>query len=380
MKTAILHPWFLMRGGGEKVIDVLAGMYPEADIFALFVDPDQLSPILRARGVKPSILGSVPMSSRFHRHLMPLYPWAVESFDLSAYDLVLSSCGPAMMGASVRQDAMHICYCHTPQRSWWDLYSEHQAQLPPIFRQMFTIGAGWTRTWEFCAMQRVDHVVSNSKYIADRVSKYFRRESTVIYPPVSMGKGALSRAQGDYYLTLGRLEKQKRLDVVIEACNKLGRKLVVAGTGKEEAYLKSIAGPTIEFTGYVPDEAVAELYKNCRAFLFAAVEDFGIAPVEAQAYGKPVIAFGHGGSLETVRVNDGEGRPDTGVFFSQQTVKSLVEALRRFERAEFRFDPDAIREHASQFDVEAFTTALSKFVTQSGLFEAKESRCLMLQH
>lgn len=362
MKVAILHPWFLMRGGGEKVVDVLLGLYPEADVYCLFADEAKMSPLLRGHGVKPSILNSWPLALKLHRHLMPLYPWAVESFDLTAYDLIISSCGPAMMGASIRQDAVHICYCHTPQRSWWDLYSEHQLQLSPFLRFLFVMGAAWVRTWEFSAMQRVDCVVSNSNYIADRVLKYFRRSSIVIYPPVAMSAVPLSSSVGDYYLTVGRLEKQKRVDILINACNATGCKLVIAGTGKEEKYLRSLAGPTISFLGYVNDEALPELYSHCRAFVFAAVEDFGIAPVEAQAYGRPVIAYAHGGSLETVRVNDPAGRADTGILFQTQTVASLVEALSRFEEVENTFDPAAIQDHARTFDTHTFALAITQCV------------------
>ena len=364
MKVAILHPWFLMRGGGEKVVDILAGIYPQADIFTLFVNPDKLSPILRSRGVRPSILNGFPLSSRLHRQLMPFYPWAIESLDLSAYDLVISSCGPAMMGCSIREDAVHVCYCHTPQRSWWDLYAEHQLQLSGLLRHLFVMAAGYVRTWEFSAMQRVDYVISNSNFIAKRVFKYFRRESVVIYPPVEMSSSPLLTPTGAYYLSVGRLEKQKRIDILIHACNALNLKLVIVGTGKEEKFLKSIAGPTIEFRGYVDDKDIPGLYANCKAFLFAAVEDFGIAPVEAQAFGRPVIAYGHGGSLETVRVNDPDGRPDTGIFFPQQTVDSLIEALHQFERAKDNFDPETIQRHAKQFDVETFVAAITEFVNR----------------
>ena len=206
------------------------------------------------------------------------------------------------------------------------------------------------------------YIISNSKYIADRVRKYFRRESLVVYPPVSMSTEPLSTSIGDYYLTVGRLEKQKRVDILIRACNLLGRKLVIAGTGKEEGYLRSIAGPTITFSGFVSDEELKTLYGGCKAFLFAAVEDFGIAPVEAQAYGRPVIAYGHGGSLETVRVNDPDGRPDTGILFPVQTADSLVAALRRFEQVEGHFSAEAIQEHARQFDTTTFTKEFCTFV------------------
>lgn len=366
LKVAILHPSFLMRGGAERVVETLAGIYLGADIYSLFVDPRMLSPSLRSRGVRPSVLNAFPFSSRVYRHLLPFYPWAVESFDLREYDLVISSCGPAMMGCSIRQDATHICYCHSPERTWWDLYAESQLRLPALLRHPFVMAASGIRTWEFSAMQRVDHIISNSNYIADRVFKYFRRESVVIHPPVDMSSSPALPPTGDYYLTLGRLGKQKRVDILIEACNKLGRKLVIAGTGREEKYLKSIAGPTIEFLGYVPDEAVPELYANCKAFLFAAIEDFGIAPVEAQSYGRPVIAYGHSGSLETVRVNDPEGRPDTGVFFPVQTAESLIDALRRFERVEDQFIPEVIQVHARKFDSGSFVEAFTAFVDNAG--------------
>ncbi len=363
MKVAILHPWFITRGGSEKVVDVFAEMYPEADIYTLFLDPEQLGPVLKNRRVIPTMLNSIPFAAKkLHRHLMPLYPWAIESLDLREYDLLISSCGPAVMGAAIREDAVHISYFHSPQRSWWDLYPEHQHQLKGSFRHIFTFGATWVRVWEFSATQRVDHVISNSRYIAARVHKYFRRESTVIHPPVNVNCLSVSAKRGDYYLTLGRLEKPKRVDLLIEACNRLGRRLLIVGTGKEEASLKALAGATIEFLGYVPDSAVPDLYAKARAFLFASLEDFGIAPIEAQGYGLPVIAYGRGGSLETVRVNDPQGLPDTGIFFQEQSVESLVDAIRRFEDSEGQFSSAAIQEHALQFDTPRFVEKFSDFV------------------
>jgi glycosyltransferase involved in cell wall biosynthesis len=352
---AILHPWFLMKGGGEKVVDVLGEMYPEADIFTLFCRDEFIPTSFRSRVVHASPLNEFPRAtSGFHRHLMPLYPWAVENFDLRGYDLIISSCGPAMMGANVDQDATHICYCHTPQRSWWDLLAEHKALLKPAPRFLFALAASRLRTWEFSAMQRVDTVVANSNYIAQRVHKYFRRESKVIYPPVAVSNRAPAPLNGEYYLTLGRLEKQKRVDLLIHACNRLGRKLLIAGTGKEAAHLKSIAGPRIEFLGFVRDKELDGLFQNARAFLFAADEDFGIAPVEAQGYGRPVVAYGHGGSLETVRAGQKFGSFNSGVYFHEQTVDSVVDGIRRFETQEDSFVPTLIQQHASQFDTSVF--------------------------
>jgi glycosyltransferase involved in cell wall biosynthesis len=362
LKVAIIHPLFVLKGGAEKVVEVFAEMYPEADIYGLFVDPKALFPITQSRGVRPSLLNAVPFSKKLYRQLMPYYPWAVESIDLREYDLIISSVGQAMMGVSVREDAIHICYCHSPERTWWDLYTQTQHRLPGLLRHPFVMGASKVRTWEFCAMQRVDHVIANSSYIADRIYKYFRRDSTVIYPPVNMSSGSAVAGGGDYYLSVGRLAKLKKLDVLIRACNELGRKFVIVGTGREEKYLRSVAGPTIEFRGYVSDQDLPGIYANCKGFLFAANEDFGIAPVEAQSYGRPVIAYGHGGSLETVRVNDPDGRPDTGVFFPEQTVESVIDAIRRFEKIEGQFDPKLIQLHARQFDTDTFKATFRKFV------------------
>jgi glycosyltransferase involved in cell wall biosynthesis len=365
LKMAILHPLFVLRGGAEKVVEVFAEMYPEADIYGLVVDPNALFPVTQSRGVRPSPLSSLPFAKKVYRQYMSLYPWAVESLDLRQYDLILSSVGQVMMGASVREDAIHICYCHSPERTWWDLYTQTQHRLPGPLRHPFVMGATKVRTWEFCAMQRVDHVIANSNYIADRIYKYFRRESTVIYPPVAMSMAPPLANGGDYYLSVGRLAKLKKLDVLIQACKELGRKFVIAGTGREEKYLKSLAGPNIEFRGYVRDEELPGLYGNCRGFLFCANEDFGIAPVEAQSYGRPVIAYGHGGSLETVRVNDPEGRPDTGVFFPEQTVESVKDAILRFEAIEQRFNPAEIQAHARRFDTDTFVSTFRDFVDEA---------------
>jgi len=211
-------------------------------------------------------------------------------------------------------------------------------------------------------MQRVDWVISNSNYISARVRKYFRRESTVIYPPVNTAAGYLVEKHDDYYLSVSRLDVDKGIELLIHACNRLRRRLVVVGSGRREIGLRSIAGPTIDFRGQVPDSELFDLYARCRAFLFAADEDFGIAPVEAQAFGRPVIAYGHGGSLETVRVNDPFGRSDTGVFFDSQTVECVIDGILRFVAQEHVFVPNEIRTHALQFDVAVFRQHLKIFI------------------
>ncbi|MGA2653314.1 MAG: glycosyltransferase [Terracidiphilus sp.] len=365
MKVAIVHPWFLEGGGGEKVVDILVDMYPNADIFALSVDPAVLSARLRGRKICTSNLNSfLSFRLRLLRpiYLIPFLPFAVESIDVSKYDLVLSSCGPAVMGVNVNQDAVHISYVYSPQRAWWDLYAERRAQIPWILRGLYILGASFIRTWEFSAMQRVDHVISISNYIAHRVFKYFRRSSTVIYPPVDTSMGYIANQHDDYYLSVSRLDAGKRVDLLIHACNQLKRRLLIVGIGREEKRLKAIAGPTIKFLGRVPDADLPGIYANCRAFLFSSDEDFGIAPVEAQAFGRPVIAYGRGGSLETVRVGDAEGRSDTGVFFSEQTAESIIDGMRNFEAREDKFVPEEIQQHARQFDTSVFVQQFSKFV------------------
>jgi glycosyltransferase involved in cell wall biosynthesis len=365
MKVAIVHPWFLEAGGAEKVADVLAEMYPEADIFTLSSDTTLLPLHIRNKKVHTSALNRLIACFRLSRvNLMFLFPSAAESLDVSRYDLILSSC-PPVMGVNAGQNAVHICYCHTPQRAWWHLYAERQAEMNWPKRTIFVACATFVRMWEFNAMQRVDHVVSNSDYIANRVFKYFRRESTVIYPPVDTAMGYLASHHDNYYLSLSRLDKDKGIELLIQACNRLERRLLVAGIGRKEKELKAIAGPTIEFLGRVPDAGLPALYSNCRAFLFAADEDFGIAPVEAQAFGRPVIAYGHGGSLETVRVGDTEGRPDTGVFFSKQTVESVIEGIQCFEKRENTFIPAEIRQHAQKFDTSVFVERMREFVDRA---------------
>lgn len=362
MKVAIVHPWFMEIGGGERVIEALVSLYPKADIFVLICDKNRIPEGLMGRRIHSSFLNRIPWITKLSRPLMFLYPTAIESLDMSPYDLVISSSGQTTFGVNVRQDAIHVCYCHSPGRSYYDQYAVRQKSLSPIGRFVYTAFATYVRTWEFCAAQRVDHWIANSKYTAQRVHTYLRRDATVIYPPVNTSIGYLADRHEDYYLSVGRLAENKSLDILVEACNKMRRRLIVVGTGTEERRLKAIAGPTIEFLGRFPDAELPALYANCRAFLFAADEDFGIVSVEAQAFGRPVIAYGHGGSLETVRVNDPDGRSDTGIFFTEQTVESVMDGIQRFEARESSFIPAEIQEHARQFDTSVFVDRMRRFI------------------
>jgi glycosyltransferase involved in cell wall biosynthesis len=364
VRVAIVHYWFLVPGGGERVVEVLADMYPQADFFVLFADPKSVPKSIQGRKLTTSFLNKLPLARRMNRALFPLYPLAVESFDFRGYDLVISSDSPPIKGLILNQSAVHLCYCHTPGRYLWDYYSEFRSQLPRLIRPVYTAAAQYVRNWDFCAAQRVDQFIANSNYVAERIWKYYRRHSTVIYPPINTGMGYLSNTHDDYYLSVGRLVESKRIDLLIHACNKLGRRLLIAGTGREEKKLKAIAGPSIEFLGRVSAAKLPELYARCRAFLFAADEDFGIVPVEAQAFGRPVVCLGRGGSRETILDFTQHTQP-TGLFFKDQTAASVSDAILQFESAEHSFDPQFIQDHARQFDTAVFEERMRQFVNES---------------
>jgi len=357
-----VHPYYAAYGGSEKVDEILGRMFPDADPFTLFSAEAGIPASLRGRTMHRSFLQNVPGIDRIYRGLLPLFPYAAESLDLRGYDLVISSDHGPSKGVLVDQGATHICYCHTPWRQLYDLYRVSIEKVPALLRPVFGLSAHYLRQWDFVAAQRVGRFIANSRYVQQRIHNFYRRDSEVIYPPVKTLDGFLSKSVDLYYLSVGRLSHTKRLDILVHACNRLNRRLVISGAGPEEQRLKAIAGPMIEFAGRVPDAELPSLYANCRALLFAADEDFGIVPVEAQAYGRPVIAYGYGGSLETVRIGDSQGRSDTGIFFPEQTVEAAVEGILRFEAAESIFVPTEIREHAQRFDTSVFVESFQAFV------------------
>jgi len=364
VRVAIVHHWFVSQGGGERVAEALAQMYPSADLFALVADPEKIPQSLRDRSLRTSILDRIPFANRIYRQLLPLYPLAVEQIDLSAYDLILTSDSGPMKGTIVSPPAVHICYCHSPMRYLWDQYHEYCRSMGRISRAAFSLSAHYVRRWDQRAAQQVTEFAANSCYVASRISRYYGRESTVIYPPVDISSGYIVDAPGDAYLTVGRLVPYKRIDLLIQACNLLGRELRIIGTGPEEVRLRAQAGKTVRFLGNVDDATLWEEYAHCRAFLFAADEDFGMAVVEAQACGRPVIALGKGGALETIGSLDhsAPSPQDTGVLFYQQTAMAVADAIVRFEASEYCFQPSTIRERASQFSVEAFSRSFRDLV------------------
>ncbi len=363
LKIAIIHPWFLAQGGAEHVVNVLAGIFPNADIFTLFYTKEGLPSNLKNKNIYASRANWLPFKYSIYRHLLAFYPMAFEEIDLRGYDLVITSDSCVAKGVIIDQGARHICYCHSPMRALWDQRFEFRSLLGGISRPIFTLATHLVRQWDFQAAQRVDCFVANSHNVAERIKQYYRRDCEVIYPPVILQAGPIASDHDNYYLTVGRMTETKRVDLLIEACTRLERRLIVVGNGRHLAKLKERAGPTIEFPGRVGNEELDRLYRRCRALLFAADEDFGIVPVEAQGYGRPVIAFGHGGSLETVvgagqQDQQGMSLPPTGIFFHEQTVESLCDAIHRFEANEDSFDPISIRGWAETFTSHHFERQL----------------------
>lgn len=367
LRVAIVHYWLNGYGGGERVLEALADVFPNAHLYVPVAFQQRVPPKLRQMPLKTSALSRIPGVRRWHRQFLPLYPYALEQFDLSDYNLVISSeSGPAK-GVITGPRTCHVCYCHTPMRYIWDMYHDYRKAMSPLTRTVFSIAAHYARIWDVTTAARVDYFVANSRYVASRIRKYYRRKSAVIHPPVDVSGGYISPNIDDYYLLVSRLVHYKRVDLAIEACNRLGRRLRIVGTGPEYKRARKIAGPTIEFAGTLDADSLRASYAQCRALIFPAEEDFGIAPVEAQSFGRPVIAYGQGGALETVvGLSSVPGREQcaTGVFFDAQSPESVVNAIQRFEAEESRFRPEMIRAHAGRFGAETFKSEFSRFVME----------------
>jgi len=355
LRIAIVHPFLIGRGGGEKVIDALAGMFPQAEFFTLMLDRATLSPVMQGRTIHTSFLDRGPAAWKRYQHLSPLYDAATARHDLSGFDLVISSGGPGAKTVRVPKGAVHVHYCHSPVRFLWDQYETWLTRLPPVLRPVFAFSARAQRQRDLRGVGGVDLFVANSDYIGDRIRRYYGRESVTVYPPVELSKRAPSRP-GDYYLTVGRLVPNKRTELLIEACNRTGKRLIVAGGGPELAKLRALAGPTAEVLGRVSDERLEALYASARAFLFAADEDFGIATVEAQSHGLPAVAYAWGGSLEILS-ETGDGGGDA-VFFHEQSVAAVIAGMERFEAVEAGFDRAAIQRRAERFSEDRFQAGM----------------------
>ena len=359
MKIAIVHYWLVDRRGGERVVEALCELYPQADLFTNVYDPAPFARTLARHRVQTTFVNSLPFALQMLEPYLPLMPLALEQIDLRDYDLVISSeSGPAK-GVVVRPDALHICYCHSPMRYAWDMYHQYLAEAGAFKRMAMRPLMHYLRIWDQASAQRPDAIIANSEHTRRRIGKYWRRDATVIAPPVDTDRLAAARAtvrRGDYYLCAGQLMGYKRIDLAVEAFNTLGFPLVVAGTGPELVALQRRARPNIKFLGWTPDDALARTIAGCKALVFPGEEDFGIVPVEAMSAGRPVIAYGRGGALDSVI--DGE----TGLFFHEPSAESLANAVRTFELERESFDADHIAAHAASFDREQFKARFADFV------------------
>ncbi len=366
MRVAITHDWLVNYGGGERVLQQLLILYPQADIYTLVYDRKKMGAYFPNEKVHVSRLQRLPMATKFYTKMLSLMPAAWEEFDLTGYDLVLSSSSSCAKGVITRPDTPHIAYIHSPMRYAWDLYYDYYKRSGLLTRFFMKRWIPRLREWDYISSQRVDCLVANSSYVARRIQKFWGRKATVVNPPVNTDSLTPNGLTDEgYYLAFSRMVAYKRLDLAIRACGRTGRKLVVIGSGGQEKELKKLAASfkdsNIHFTGRIGDSEVKSYLQRCRALIFCAQEDFGIIPVEAQACGRPVIAYASGGVRETVI--DGK----TGIFFAEQTESSLLGALDRFERmeAEGCFNEKTIAEHAAAFSEKRFRDQISVVIDQA---------------
>lgn len=358
MKVAIVHDWLTNMGGSEKVVLQLHKLYPNAPIYTSVYNPEKVDRAFRDIEVIPSVLQKFPLAKRKYQQYLPFMPMAFELFDLRKYDLILSSNHACSKGIVPPPHALHICYSHTPMRYAWSgfhEYREHE-QVGWLKRKLMAPLLHYLRMWDRQSADRVDHFIANSTEVAQRIRKYYRRDSMVIHPPVHIPNKSTSIENEGYYLIVSRLVAYKRIDLAIEAFNRLGKPLLVIGDGPERKRLERLAGPTVKMLGKRDDQEVQRSYQSCKAFVFPGEEDFGITPIEAQSYGKPVIAYGKGGALDTV-IED-----RTGLFFDVQTVDALVETVQAFESR--TFDPYRIQLHASGFSEAVFRRKIADFIEE----------------
>ena len=357
MKVALVHDYLNQMGGAERVVLALHEMFPDAPLYTSIYDPQRVDAAFQSIDIRTSFMQKFPLVKKHHQPFLPFYPFAMERLDLRGYDLVLSSSSAFAKGIITRPETMHICYCHTPMRWCWNydeyVEREHLGRIPRNILPFFISGL---RVWDQTSSMRVDHFIANSPVVADRIRKYYRRDAVVIPPPVEVRRftfDPISQPE-NYFLIVSRFMPYKRIDLAIEACNQLQIPLVIIGSGRDEIRLKRLAGPSIRFMGRLSDQEVLYYYAHCRALILPGEEDFGITPLEAQASGRPVIAYAAGGALASIVENV------TGTFFHKQSVESLVEVLASFDVQ--RYDPQTIYNHALEFDLPRFQRRIQQFI------------------
>ena len=376
MKVALVHDWLTGMRGGEKVLEVFCELFPHAHLYTLLHNKGSVSYTIESMDIRTSFVQSLPLIKNKYRHYLPIFPKAIERFDLRGYDLVLSSSHCVAKGVITGSNTLHICYCFTPMRYIWDLYDQYfDKKRSNLFtRWAVSLVLDYLRKWDVASSKRVDKFIAISKYIADRIKKNYGRESDIIFPPVDSAYFKPTPSNGDFYLMVSPLAPNKRVDIAIKAFNKINLPLKIIGSGQEEKKLGKMAGKDITLMGWQPDEIVKEHYLNCKALIFPGVEDFGIVPLEAQACGKPVIAYGKGGALETIisldrdklriKSENGQSNNATGLFFYEQTPESLAHAVHHFEEVKDVFDKQQIRKNAESFDRVIFKDKIKNYIEQ----------------
>jgi glycosyltransferase involved in cell wall biosynthesis len=361
MKVAFVHEWLTTYAGSEKVLEIMLADFPDADVFCL-IDylPTEHRTGFLGRSIRTTYLQRIPFVSKIYRYLLPLMPFAIEQFDLSGYDVVISNSHAVAKGVITGPDQLHICYCYSPMRYAWDLQAQYLAESG-LRRGLRSLMARWLlhriRGWDYRTAQNVNHFIACSAYIGRRIKKAYHRDSTVIYPNVAVDEFVIDQPREEFYMTSSRMVPYKKMHLIVEAFAKMpDRRLIVIGTGPQFQRCKALAGPNVKLLGYQPHSVLLSHMQRARAFIFAAEEDFGITPVEAQACGTPVLAFSRGGAAETVvdRV--------TGLLFHEQTPAAIQQAVRDFESIEDRFDPAAIRANALRFSTDRFRGEFRRYV------------------
>ena len=359
IKVALVHEYLTRLGGAERVLKHLSDIYPKADIFTLLYNKSKVSDVFPDHKVKASFVNTFPnwLKSRV-KFLAPLFPSAIESLNVTPYDLIISSSNSFAKGIITKPKAVHISYCHAPATFLWNaFYSYRKQQRKGKFGNfMILLLTHYLRQWDRQAADRVDYFISNSKLTQARIKKYYRKDSIVIYPPVDVDRLEATKDHKDYFLIVSQLTQYKNIDIAIEAFNKLGLPLVIIGDGPERKRLEKLAGPNVELKGFLEDDIIVEYYQNCKAFIFAGSDDFGIAPVEAMAAGKPVLALRDGGALETII----EGK--TGEFFDAPIIELLADGVRRLTESEY--DTKYIRKHAEQFSTKRFINEIETYINK----------------
>ena len=365
MRIALIHDWLTGMRGGEKVLEAFCELFPEAEIFTLFHFKGTVSPLIESHKIHTSFLQGFA-GKKWYRYLLPLMPAAVESLNIKEFDLVISLSHCVAKGAIPAKQSVHICYCYTPMRYIWDMHDEYFKKRETGFlaKTLMPVFLPYLKKWDVRSCQRVDYFIADSKNVQKKIKKFYNRDSEVIYPPVNAENFTISDNIGDFYLVVGAFAPYKRLDLAIEAFNILGYPLKVVGCGQEEKRIKSMAKGNIEFLGWQTNDALKGYYARCQALIFPGEEDFGIVPLEAMAAGRPVIAYGKGGTLETVVSIDNtrNGEYGTGIFFYEDTPASLVEAIHKVERSQDKINPLKIRERVCGFTEDIFKKRIKKFV------------------